>query len=99
MSQITEKKSCPGCGQDLVMLKDGFTACPTEDSVQKQEILPKVVGLARDEIIVLDGKQIINPFGHLDARIKTMFDRAHDVVFRQKKDAWYPEQRGDWRAA
>lgn len=96
MSQMTDKKRCPGCGQDLVMLKGGYTACPTEDSVQKQEVLPKVVGLARDEIIVLDGKQVVNPFGHRDTRIKTLFDRAHDIVFRQKMDEWFPEQRRDW---
>ena len=93
------QKQCPGCGQDLVVLKGGITMCPTEDGVQKQEILPKVIGLARDEIIVLDGERIINPFGHNDARIKTLFDRAHDANFKQKKDAWYPEQKRDWSAA
>lgn len=92
-------KRCTGCGQDLVMLKDGFTVCPTEDSVQKQEILPKLIGVARDEIIVLDGERVVNPFGHQDARIKTLFDRAHDVKFAQNKDEWYPEQRRDWSAA
>lgn len=99
MSEQNTQKQCPGCGQDLVMLKGGFAMCPSEDGVQKQEILPKVMGLSRDEIMVLDGDLLVNPFGHKDARIKTLFDRAHDVVFSQKKDAWYPEQRRDWNAA
>lgn len=99
MTELIDPKLCTGCGQDLVMLKDGFTVCPTEDSVQKQEILPKLIGVARDEIIVLDGERLVNPFGHKDARIKTLFDRAHDVKFAQNKDEWYPEQRRDWGAA
>lgn len=89
---------CPGCGQTLRILK-GIRICPTEDSVQKQEILPKVVGISRDEIIVLDGEQIINPFGTQSQRIKTLFDRSHDVRFNMLKDAWYPEQKRDWSAA
>lgn len=89
---------CPGCGQTLTISK-GIRICMSEDGVQPQEVLPKVIGTARDEIIVIDGTQIINPFGTQDHRIKTLFDRAHAVRFAQQKDAWYPEQRRDWSAA
>lgn len=98
MSEKNEKL-CPGCGQPLITLKGGVTVCRTEDFVQTQEMLPKAQGVAREKVIVIDGEQIINPFGHLDARVKTIFDRSHDVVFAQNKDAWYPEQRRDWSAA
>lgn len=97
--KFNPQTDCHGCGQTLVRLKGGVTMCPTEDGVQKQEILPKVVGLTRDEVIVIDGEQILNPFGTQSARIKTLFDRAHDARFQQQKEAWYPEQRRDWSAA
>ncbi|UVG34136.1 hypothetical protein SEA_PAVLO_79 [Microbacterium phage Pavlo] len=97
--KFNPETDCPGCGQTLIVLKGGIRTCPTEDAVQNNEILPKTVGIARDEIIVIDGEQIINPFGTRDARIKTLFDRAHSIRFQQLKDAWYPEQKRDWSAA
>lgn len=96
--KFNPETDCPGCGQTLTILK-GIRVCPTEDSVQAQEILPKAVSLERDQVIVLDGEPIVNPFGTRDARIKTLFDRAHDARFAQLKDAWYPEQKRDWNAA
>ena len=90
---------CHGCGQTLTILNGGITMCPSEDGVQSQEVLPKVIGLSRPEVIVIDGQQVINPFSPIDTRIKNLFDRAHDARFANLKDAWYPEQRKDWRAA
>lgn len=89
---------CPGCGQTLTISK-GIRFCPAEDGVQASEVLPKTIGIARDEIIVVDGVQMVNPFGTQSARISTLFDRAHNVRFQQQKDHWYPEQRRDWSAA
>lgn len=97
--KFNPETDCPGCGQRLNKLKGGITACPTEDGVQASEVLPKTIGIARDEIIVIDGQQIINPFGTQSARISTLFDRAHNVRFQQQKDHWFPEQKRDWSAA
>lgn len=89
---------CPGCGQTLTISK-GVRICPAEDRVQAQEVLPKDLGISRDEVMVLEGEKIINPFGTQSRRIKTLFDRAHDARFANQKDHWYPEQRRDWSAA
>lgn len=96
--KFNPETDCPGCGQTLTISK-GIRFCPSEDGVQKNEVLPKVIGLSRDEVIVLDGEQIVNPFGHKNARIKTLFDRAHDARFAAQKEHWYPEQKRDWSAA
>ena len=96
--KFNPETDCPGCGQTLVISKS-VRICPTEDSVQKNETINAGLLIARDEVIVLDGEKIQNPFGTQSRRIKTLFDRAHDVRFAQQKEHWYPEQRRDWAAA
>lgn len=95
----TNAKRCPGCGQDLVIAKDGVTLCPTEDGVQPNETNDTGLLIERDEIIVINGQKVQNPFSPTSRRVKTLFDRAHDVRFGQLRDAWYPEQKKDWSAA
>lgn len=85
-----EHPSCPGCGQPLVILKGGITICRTEDGVQHVETTPDLAVFSQDEVIVLDGEKIVNPFGQTP-RIKSMFDRAHDFRFANQKREWYGE--------
>lgn len=87
-SHTLESPHCPGCGQPLTVIK-GVTICRTEDAVQPSEIRPLESSFARDEVIILEGERILNPFGVQSTRIISAYDNAHRVRFEQQKKEWY----------